>query len=75
MVVSSGVDLEGIQSGELEGTLVLPSLAGTGDIPVTSEVSWSLRRGIEKGRHHEFCWSQTLHSHGHDTPVHPSVPQ
>ncbi|CAM9105608.1 unnamed protein product, partial [Bubo scandiacus] len=37
--VSSGVDLEVTQSGELEGNVVLPSLAGTGDIPVTSEVS------------------------------------
>lgn len=39
------MDLEGIQSGELEGNLVLPPLAGTGDITVTSEVSWSLYRG------------------------------
>ena len=36
------MDLEGIQSGEWEGNLVLPSLSGTGDIPVTSEVLWSL---------------------------------
>lgn len=45
MDVSSGVDLEGIQSAELEGNLVLPVLAGMGDITVTSEISWSLCRG------------------------------
>ncbi|KAM9507206.1 uncharacterized protein ACIB01_020001 [Guaruba guarouba] len=36
---STGMGLEGIQCGELESSLLLPSLAGTGDIPVSIAVS------------------------------------
>jgi len=40
------VNLEGILSGEVEGILVLPLLAGSGKIPATSEASRSLYNSL-----------------------------